>query len=314
MKSTCLIFSLILTIFIQPLSAKAMHLLYMADTIDDPIKKATQCDLQNIHSSFACIASACGVQLHSKKLSGSALRQENIEAWMRSALIEKDDVVIVYYSGHGGRSRKSPTIWPFGCFYKKQKADFTFITEKLLNKKAALSMVFLDCCNNFQGKAKNVTSREAFKLGLDNLDLSTVAAGCQQLFFNTNGLIICSGSIPGQVSEILGSDEGSYLTCYFLKRLFTEAQKPNPEWHQIFEKTKTTVMRETKRDPFTKRQNLQYKLFLYEEREHPKVYRKHLYKNCKYEKEKTLDQEESCFCGAYLLGVTILPPTTIFLK
>jgi hypothetical protein len=302
MKYCALILSLITTLVISPLSAKAFHILYMGDDGDKYVGQSVNIDLKNIHKSFTYIASACGMPLYMKTLRSPELRQANIEAWIKKAAIAEDDVVILYYSGHGGRSRNSPTIWPVGSVCEKYKVDFTLIIEKLLSKRAALSVVLLDCCNTFGFKPKQVQVRRAFNLNLESYDPKLVAAGCKQLFFKTKGLIISSGSAPGKVSEILIPNQGGYFTSYFLERLLKESQKPDPQWRRIFEKTKTKVLYETKNCPFTKTQKLQYKMLLTPDVKSPSVYRKFLYENSKYTKAKTfdLDEEVRCFCGAHI--------------
>src|SRR4029077_12855072 len=124
--------------------------LCVGDTNDKWIGEAACTDMHHVHDSFDYMAKSKAMSLYAKAINGSELAQRNIEGWLQNAQVGKEDILVFYFTGHGGRYKKTtPTIWPFGCFRNNEHVDFSSLIEKLLHKQAALTLVILDCCNVF---------------------------------------------------------------------------------------------------------------------------------------------------------------------
>lgn len=103
--------SLLLT---TSLSAKTLHLLMLGDTKGQNISEAVKNNLREMNSIFSLTAAACDISFNQKLLVAEALTHAQVIAELTNLTVEQDDILIVYYAGHGARKKRTPTIWPIG--------------------------------------------------------------------------------------------------------------------------------------------------------------------------------------------------------
>lgn len=284
MKNFIIIFSFVLAFSVSTLSAKAIHFLKMGDTNDSGIKATIRTDLQNMQKGLTYIASVNQVPLYTKEFVSTkgSLTRNAIDRWIQKTRVASDDIIILYFSGHGDRLYNSPTFCPRGYFSTSgEQVDFSEVIEKLFSKKAALYIALLDCCNSFS-KELALEVAEGFKLV--NINDKAVVAGSKELFFKLHGLIIASGASPSKSGYIIspkdGIVRGSYFTTLFLKNLFEELQRPNPSWKQLLQQTKIQCNRAEEQITYIPTpQNPKYKIFLHSKRKSPHIYKRYL-KRC----------------------------------
>lgn len=299
MKKFGILSLFVISCFISTLSAKAFHLLLLGDTNSDNedvhFNFASMSNLSHVRKSFAYIASASGIDFRATELTttNNSLTLRHIKKWLREESVARDDVVILYYSGHGDRSRKTSSIWPRGNFLNDEVINFSEIIEKLFSKKAALYFVLLDCCNNYS-KGPKIDKRE---FRLKKFDKHLIAAGCNDLFFKLYGLIIASGASPGEYgafNHITGPEEdedksGGDFTNVFLNSFFHELRTASPQWESLLKKTKLETYRLSKKDSSYVHMP-QYKIFLHHNRKSSRVYKRHLFEECAYHTKKFLNK------------------------
>lgn len=296
MKKFIVLFSIIGSFFISPLCAKAFHLLLLGDTKDPSLDLSVMKNIQNVDDTFSYLASVSGVPLHKRKLTSLTknLTNNHIFNWIKNEDIARDDVVILYYSGHGANYGMGSTMWPFAYFPEgsKQVIEFPKIMEHLFYKKAALYLVILDCCNAFTEPRGLPRTKDRFiAFEIEKFNRKLVAANCQELFFRSNGFIIASAASPGEVAwndvDISPSKKrGGIFTKVFLNYFFQELHATQPSWRHIFEKAKDESMKETKKskyqifihDPHSY-QTPQYKIFLDRNKRSASTYKKYFFKN-----------------------------------
>ena len=228
---------LLATLFLSGFSqmeAKQIHALLTADTISE-VKVASVKDLKHIKKELQSIASATSMNLRTKVLNGTHLTKEQVSHWADNSNIQSDDVVFFYFTGHGLRTSKNQTIWP--CIYfppKKEIVDFCEIIDELTSKRAALCIIIADCCNNFV-KAPTFLAQKAY-LKPKNENHIASKHMYKQLFTNTQGVIIASGSTPGKRSWC--TQKGSIFTNALISSLKHELEESDPRWERILNKTK----------------------------------------------------------------------------
>ena len=300
MKPFILLITLIISLHASSLFAKAFHLLIMGDTQDPTLTKNVHTSMQNIEESFSYLASACNVPLMAKRLTmhDGTLTRKNIVKWVHKESVASDDVIILYFHGHGSRESGDERIWPRGYLLDDQNdtysrnVDFSLIIEKLFSKRAALYLILLDCCNK---GPQSPVPKNLFSESLNAFDLlryknqGIVVRGGQELFFKRYGFIIASGTSPGEVgyswppySNLSPHEVGGVFTNIFLNNFFQALQSPRPEWQNIFMQTVDQCKVETdKKEKFyLTRQTPQYRLFLYKHRRSKRVYKRNLFKKC----------------------------------
>lgn len=144
MRSLIGISLIILSCVLNSLPAQTLHLFLLGSFQDEKISQNVEKSLKNIEDSFSYLASVSGVQLSVIKIPNKSklLTQRSVEAAIRKKSIGRNDIVILYYHGHGGRMHDSPTIWPFGCF-DDGYVEFAEILEKLFPKKRSFVYRYL---------------------------------------------------------------------------------------------------------------------------------------------------------------------------
>ncbi|MEO1518117.1 MAG: caspase family protein [Bacteroidota bacterium] len=136
----------------------------------------------------------------------------------------EDDVVWIYYSGHG---RNSGDGWP-QFTNGEYKYKLTSIRNMLSSKDARLNLVMYDCCNH----GATMTADPGIRLTPAALDI---------LFRSSRGTIVASGSSPGKYGH--GSPQiGGFFTVSFIKALYEVSPADgNDLWKVVFEKAKTST-------------------------------------------------------------------------
>lgn len=232
-----------LSAFLSTIDAKELHVLLAADTLSD-VKKASKKDLLNMQEELLEIAEATGLTVHVKELFHHKLTFSGISKWIKESDIQPDDIVLLYYTGHGLRTEKTQTIWPAIYFPPKREiVEFTDLIDLLLSRPAALYIAFADCCNNFvknayllEAKGNLLQPSGVFQPTAKSSHFDLAGVSYRKLFMNTRGVIIASGSIPGKRSWC--TERGGIFTNAFLTSLRSELDKADPQWENIFKKAK----------------------------------------------------------------------------
>jgi hypothetical protein len=152
-----------------------------------------------------------------------------IAAYINNLSVQSDDVLFVYYSGHGSNSGSS--IWPmFSNSENRFKLDRIY--TKVKPKGCRLKVVFFDCCNHRTNRSINE--------GIRNSGSALPASAYVFLFKKTRGSVMISSSKAGEYSY--GNPTvGGYATDGFFTALGqvsyqTAAQQQNI-WRNVISKT-----------------------------------------------------------------------------
>lgn len=321
MNTFILLISFSCLFLISPLSAKEIHLLVLGDTIDQEIGFSTRKNLLNIKKTFSHIAKISNLLLYTTEFTSTndTLKQSLILNWIRNTRISSDDIVILYYSGHGWRKQDSATIWPSGNFYNANKennfSDFSEIAGQLFSKKASFYLILLDCCNCIS-KSITVENQPLYTVELDKLFEKSNATSISKLFQKFHGFVIASAASPSEVgwsrqplneaSIDTSRTAGSIFTNFFLNKFFYELQEPKPQWSNILKNTQLHCSEETKKElyklsdeimkfynPPHTHQTPQYRVFLHKKRRKPDTYRRYLFEKCRYKGVQAKECSES---------------------
>lgn len=289
MKKNLFLFVLTLVLhllLLTPLSGKSMHLLIMADD-DSNIGQGVLRDMENIKNSFSYLASTMDIPIRTKILNSkrNLLTYTHVITWLDKEQIAADDVVILYFSGHGGRTLTSPTIWPYVRF-PTDRVEFTGVIRRLFKKKAALYVILFDCCNKLVQNSIITKSDPPIIMNYNALDRKQIKQKCLDLFFKSKGLVIVSSASPGQYS--FGPKSGGYFTTFFLNNLGQEVQKEKAHWKELLSKTQTEcralceefIKDKQWEDQEENRETPQYRVFLRAKRKSSAHLRRYLFERC----------------------------------
>ncbi len=299
------VYLIVLLFNISALSAKAIHLFVAGDIHDKEIRYSVEKDCEDVIKSFSYIADLCDVPIHVTKITTSRhkLTYNRLSRHIKKAHISKRDVIVFYFSGHGKRDQHTRLIWPSMRFSNEHFVDSTLIIEKLFRKRAALTLVLIDCCNRDSIMTRGTENISSLK-PLPQKD-TQLKKNCRELFFNSCGIVIASAAQPGELANCWTA--GGFFTNSSLNILFRRLQSPSPQWESIVDEIKKSCHAENDevkneqlknqpdRPPLSL-QTPQYALLLGKKMKKVREYIHHIRHLCLYRKEtQNPDPEDVSF-------------------
>lgn len=232
MKKLFFYFFCILSFYSESIQARTLHAILVADTIHD-IRTVTWPDICHWQKELRSIAQHTQMILKEKTFYGHEFNKEVIKDYLKSLAVDEKDSVIFYFSGHGYRTMKKKTPWPYMTFeFYKQGLDLQWITDAIRNKKPQFALVMADCCNNFMELGLFSHETKNIKINLKTFPIHY--PGYLQLFSKAKGCIVVSSCSAGQFSY--GSRFGGIFTQCFFTSLNHELLEKKPSWKHLLER------------------------------------------------------------------------------
>lgn len=119
---------------------------------------------------------------------------------------DKNDIIVFYYVGHGGRSQHDKSNFPQMCLASNDENKFVpleWVHNTLKTKGARLTLTIGMCCNSYD---EGITPKEAPKFGKNNGNTyinNTNVKNIQKLFLENTGDLIISSSSAGETSAAI---------------------------------------------------------------------------------------------------------------
>lgn len=246
--------------------AATLHAILIGDSHDDELGEAIVEDLNRMHKTIKKISNITKLYKNEIQLYGSKANRQNVLEKIKKIQVKSDDVVIAYFTMHGYRSKRKESRWP-DLFFGQDNAgvDLEYFTDILNEKHPRLLIVLADCCNAYvaPGEVSSTWRKKTVRSYSRAVRLDNISQNYKELFLNTSGVIMASGSAPGEPSY--GSDEeGSLFTIAFVESLESVTDdEDTATWEAIFEEVAEFVEDETDiEDGMDEPQTPQYQLDL----------------------------------------------------
>ncbi len=220
----------------QPMVPR-LHLLLISDTHDAYIGQSCFANAKRIRTLAEDVAQNTGLQLQVYALQGDSLQQAVLPQWISRIQPAKNDVVWLYYSGHGLNQRPD-SQWPSLLAGKSGAVFLPTLHDLLVEKGARLTLTTADCCNVTAGSA--VPSVPVIKRNEDapKADSTEIAQRYRTLFCNQEGEVLSSGCLKGQqsyASPLLGG----FFTWGIAEALYQITHTPQaPSWVAMLEEAR----------------------------------------------------------------------------
>lgn len=242
----CLKLFILCTLIFNAADATTLHTILIGDTLDQNIGHTAELDIHKMRREMQDVAYYTEMELSETLIVGSDVNNTIIDR-VDSLQVEPDDVVFIYYSGHGYRTESERNNqWPnFYLSTENQGINQYDLTERIMEKNPRLLISLADACNNRipDRWAPSLLKRRAMII----FDEETLKRNYCTLFLESSGTIVISGASPGYFSYCDNLNGGHY-TSYFLS--FLDAHVRNnadlPNWRLLLDQCNFALWEEQK--------------------------------------------------------------------
>lgn len=230
-----LLFLSLLILATLPLGAQTLHAIILVDVEAEGFEKPSTLDMERMASLFRDVAEQIDYSFDLRTHTRSEFTAQVIDRDIDALDVEKDDIVVFYYCGHGYNEGKDK--WPT-LNLKDRHYWLSDILAKLNQHKlkAKMLMCIADCCN-----------REVQGIVLPTMSFNPVSPNnMRRLFTDFEGqrTIIMSSSQRGQYS-ICNDRVGGFFTNSYFSAIYkhTDNSNDNPTWGAIHEEAKRGTLK-----------------------------------------------------------------------
>ncbi|WP_348072110.1 caspase family protein [Dyadobacter sp.] len=225
-----------------------LYLITVANTLDSTIAKSTRRDVANVVKIFTQLTTDANMDMLTQMVIDSALSKRAVELVLAKLRPSPVDIVVFYYSGHGFRYSNDKSEYPRMSLRTSQKAELSKnnmsvegIYKVLLTKKARVTIVLSDCCNDDIGEPVPSGPTLMKSRGPSGDYIPVLNKGVMnRLFFPQKPLAILIGSADRNQLAVGNPSLGGYftnsLTVELRKVLY--GMPENATWVSILANTK----------------------------------------------------------------------------
>jgi len=220
------------------LECAELHAVLLIDSEAENIENAMMKNHRLWQKQLLKISGHTDMRIREHCFIGKHLLSKEVFSCLRALEVDEDDVVLLYFCGHGYRTHRKTNPWPYMCWSHENIAvDFMILTDCLKKKNPRLLIAFAECCNNYI-EAQNY---ELVQESVMSNRRMIMQSNYRKLFLETEGVIVVSSSHPGEFSWAW-VERGSCFTLAFFECLEKEVKNRNgTEWAIIFESASLKV-------------------------------------------------------------------------
>ncbi|MCE6991058.1 caspase family protein [Dyadobacter sp. CY323] len=225
-----------------------LYLITVANTLDAIVGTSTRIDMTNVVNTFTQLAQDLNMDMVVQKIIDNDLNKQSVELALANLRPASIDIVVFYYSGHGFRKTKDRSEYPRMSLRINGKGDLeknNLVLEDvykiLFRKKARVTLVLSDCCNEAIDAPPRTGPAPIRTRGLPGaLKPPLNMPLCDQLLFPARPTAILIGSADKNQLAVGNPVLGGYFTNTFtveLRKTLYGAGK-STSWNGILASTK----------------------------------------------------------------------------
>lgn len=237
------------------MSAQSLHAIICCNTID--VKIGCAVDEENILNELAIAATVTGLDYKPYVMHGEECTKGNLINTLNNLSCQANDIIFMYYSGHGGHSSQQMNEpFPQMCMkYNSEQYQNEFVSVKTVDeiiskKNPRLSLIVTDCCNNVSNSLRPRTIVSTFKGA--TIESNTGKEALKKLFIDSKGKVKITSSKVTQYSAGSQNDGGLFTNAFIDVLLDAENGEIKADWNVIVEKTKNKTLEwsQNKQEPY----------------------------------------------------------------
>lgn len=224
--------------------AQSLHAIVFCNTLDEKI--GCDIDEEKILDELTTISTVTGLEYKPYVKHGEECTKENLYKIIDELDCKVNDVIFMYYSGHGSHSaQQTNEPFPQMCLKYNFKDQDKFVSvkaidEKISNKRPRLMFIITDCCNNISSGLRPRTMLE--NIEGSTFENETIKNVYKKLFVDFKGKVKMTGSKLGQYSYGGKPDGGTFTRALINSLLKAENADIAADWKIIAEETKKKAM------------------------------------------------------------------------
>ncbi len=238
----------------------AVHLVIVADTLDEYIGASCAMDVRRVLESYQKIVDYIGTEMKVRMVVGDSYSKRNVVSELKLLFPKKNDIVIFYYSGHGYRKETDNRRFPYldlRCKghddYLKETLNMEDIYHYIKKKGARLNFVMSDCCNSYVGES-NATATPTPKK--QSTPLTFDSDHLRMLFLKAKMSILATAADSTQRATSNNTFGGffSYFfnasleaSCSNTKTAYTSANTSPSWWNAVLSEARTQTEKQAQR-------------------------------------------------------------------
>lgn len=243
-----------------PTTDGTLHLVVVANTNVSDIGASCKTDMDNVRQEFTAVSKVTGLKYKEHLVHEKNYNKAYAVKTIRGLKVNKSDVVVFVYTGHGFRFNDQKEYYP--CIdltsssyddVTKAYASMTDIYNEITKKGARLNIVLSDCCNTLLGTTTPMVNvNTLFSRANKNFDVEKI----KKLFLGSEGNIWATAASPGEASWC--GPRGGFFLMSFIEsfRAQTSAlSKTEPSWNTIVDNAITSALKKSKTNAGCKAQN-----------------------------------------------------------
>lgn len=210
-----------------------LHVIIVADT-HSHTGDAAILELKHVTQEFVRVSEFTKMDLRQQVFQGVDNRDVVWQA-VKDLHVSSDDCVVFYYIGHGYRTSRKTTPWPYLYFSRESvNLDMQSVLDEVIAKKPRFGLLLADCCNNVMDGVVRIALHPLFHHRRDP------SMGYRKLFLQSTGFVVIAASVAGGYAYC--DDYGHCYSQAFWKALHTEIRQDDPQWRHILDQTKHALV------------------------------------------------------------------------
>ena len=229
-----------------------IHLVIVADTLEEHIGKSCAMDVNRVLGSYQKIVDYIGGEMKVRMVAGNNYSKRNVISELKLLFPKKNDIVVFYYTGHGYRKETDKRRYPYLDLRSKGHDDY--LTETLnmediytfIRKKGArLNFVMSDCCNSYVGES-NATAAQPMKK--QSIPIELDSDNLRMLFLKAKISILATAADSTQratSNNIFGGFFSYFFnasleaSCSNTKTAYASANSSPGWWNSVLDEART---------------------------------------------------------------------------